>query len=502
MAIYDFPEYSDLGGISAAQRDTWEGEKALRAKYRYYYSGDVFREDVPFEAGTDQAETPPLYPVGMNLVKMLCVAQAEALYGEWEDDIVRFKVRQDAEENASTTSAIELASTILQANQWNAQAYECSLDREIYGGTAIKIGPDLAKPGFIRMGRMDLDSFYPVWDPDDPMELLQCWIKTTITREQCIAKYGFDPKKDKVDRVEYWDRKVYENRIDNKRIDAYSGGNPWKLVPIVYIPRLRSNAWWGDALTPDLMSVQDELNMRIADLGESLNYNSHPTRWGLNMPNAFNSTNFELGANAMWDLGRAIGQNTPVPQVGVLEIRNPVPERALDFLKFLYDWSRTSSFSPPIAFGEDEGGGQRSGRTLEIRMWPLIRTTRRSRAYMAAGLQRILYIIGVILRQKGIEGVQHSAGRFRDGSIVPAFWPMMPKDQAAIVDQVVKLMSIEPMPALSLSTAHKWLGLGPGETQRIHDMIDSPEYKQLVERAQRVMAQRQQSSSSNRSQER
>lgn len=496
MAIFDFPEYSDMGGISSAQRNTWEGEKALRAKYRRYYSGEVFREKVPLEAGTDQSETPSLYPVGINLIKMLCIAQSEALWGEWDDDIVRFKVRQDAEEDTSTTSAIELASTILQANSFNAQGYELTLDREAYGGAALKIGPDLSLPGYIRLNRVDLDSFFPIWDPERPEVLLECWIKTALTREQVKAKYGFDPKKDVVDRIEHWTPRSYETRVDDIRIDAYSGGNPWGLVPFVYIPRLRSNAWWGDALTPDLMQVQDELNMRVADLGESLNYNSHPTRWGVNMPHKFNETNFEVGPGAMWDLGKAIGAQSPMPTVGVLEIRSPIPERALDFLKFLYDWSRTSSFSPPIAFGEDEGGGQRSGRTLEIRMWPLIRTTRRSRAYMTAGLQRMMYIVGVILQQKKIEGVQHSSLKFLDGSVVPSFWPMMPKDQAAIVDQVVKLMSIEPVPAISLSTAHKWLGLGPGETVRIDEFIASDAFTKLQERAERVASATTQAKSS------
>jgi len=482
MAIFEFPEYSDLGGISAAQRDTWEGEKELRAKYRHYYSGDIFNEKVPLEAGIDSTDIPPLYPVGLNLVKMLCIAQAEALFGEWDEEIVRFCIRQDSAEDPVAAGAIELASTILQSNNFNAQGYEISLDRELYGGAAIKIGPELSLPGYIRLGRVNLDNFYPVWDPDRPEVLLECWIKTVMTKEQVKAKYGISTDKEIVERVEYWNPRRYENRVDDKRIDAYSGVNPWNVVPIVYIPRLRSNAWWGDALTPDLMAVQDELNMRVADLGESLNYNSHPTRWGVNMPHKFNVTNFEIGPGAMWDLGKAIGAQSPLPQVGILEIKNPIPERALDFLKFLYDWSTTSSFIPPIAFGKDDGGGQRSGRTLEIRMWPLIRTTRRSRAYMAAGFQRMLYIIGLILQQKKIAGVQHSSLRFLDGSIVPSFWPMMPKDQAAIVDQVVKLMSIEPVPAVSLATAHKWLGLGPAEQTRIEDFVASGTYDRLLER--------------------
>ena len=124
-------------------------------------------------------------------------------------------------------------------------------------------------------------------------------------------------------------------------------------MPFVYIPRLRSTNWWGDSLSEDIIPAQDELNMRVADIGESINYNAHPTRWGTNLPRAFNAKNFPLGPNAFWDLGRNLGNLEP--KIGLLETRDPAPEGVFKYVNFLYDWSRTSSFAPPISFGEDEG---------------------------------------------------------------------------------------------------------------------------------------------------
>ena len=482
MAYVHWPDWSDLGDISAVQKNSWEYQFMLRQAYRQYFTGAVFEERVPLEAGIDTSEkTPLLYPVGVNLVKLLALAQADSLFGEWEEDIVRFRIRQDEEESLSAKETIKLWAQILTDNDAQSMLHECAVDREVYGGCAIKIAPDLVMPGHIRLSRIDLDSFFPIWDPDDPNILLEVYVATRLTREQCLAKYGFDPGADKDDvwRIEHWTPTIYENRIDNHRIEEFSGVNPWGIVPFVYIPRLRTSMFWGDPITPDIMPIQDELNMRLADLGDAINYNSHPIRWGFNLPLSFNSSNFPIGPEAFWDLGRVLGNN-PEPTVGLLEAANPVPEPAFKFIEFIYDWSRTSAFAPPIAFGEDSGGGQRSGRTLEIRMWPLLRATRRSRGYMANGLKRIMKISARILEQKNFPNIsQHELARSVDGSVVPDFWPLMPKDQAALVDEVVKLLALRP-PAISLDTAQVLLGRGPAEVERIQKMMEDPDMREFL----------------------
>lgn len=489
MAYVHWPDWSDLGDISNVQKNSWEYQASLRMRYASYFTGDVFAERVPLESGIDSSEeTPLLYPVGVNLVRLLALAQADSLFGEWEEDIVRFRIRQDEEESKSGTETVKLWSQILTDNNAQSILHECAIDREVYGGCAIKVSPDLVLPGHIRLSRIDLNSFFPIWDPDNPDTLLEVYVATRMTREQCKAKYGFDigPDKDEVWRVEHWTIDTYENRIDNIRIEEYSGINPWGIIPFVYIPRLRTHTYWGDPITPDVIPAQDELNMRLADLGDSINYNSHPIRWGFNMPRSFDSSNFPIGPESFWDLGRVLGNNPP-PTVGLLEANNPVPEASFKFVQFIYDWSRTSAFAPPIAFGEDTGGGQRSGRTLEIRMWPLLRATRRSRGYMANGLKRIMNIAAKIFEQKDFPTIStHVIARSTDGSVVPDFWPLMPKDQAALVDEVVKLLSTRP-PAISIDTAQVLLGRGPAEVERIMEMIQDPEMKEfLIETTQQT----------------
>jgi hypothetical protein len=232
---------------------------------------------------------------------------------------------------------------------------------------------------------------------------------------------------------------------------------------------MRTSGWWGDALTPEVQRPQDELNATLADIGEAINYNSHPTRYGINLPRAFNGRNFPLGVNAFWDLGRAIG-SSPKPEVGMMEAKNPVPPQVFEYVRFIYDWTRTSSFAPAVVFGEDSGGAQRSSATIELRMWPLIKYTRRSRAYMSDGIRKMIWMTGKILKQKAFSSISRRAvERMIEGKIMPTFAEVLPPDHQAIVDEVVKLLSTEPK-SISEETAQKILQRGSGEVERIKQM--------------------------------
>jgi hypothetical protein len=475
MAI-NLPNWADLGldHLSDTIKYAWDYELMEIERYRYYYDGLVFDEKVEVE-GQIEGEAPLMFPVGLNLVQMLCLAQADAAFGEYEDQPVYFAVGKDHMADDSDNRAIELANLIVEGSDGASLFWEGELERNVFGGSAFKITPDFKARGKIRWSRVPRDQFFPIWDPGDPNVLLEAYVVTPMTAEQAAAKYGYtNPNNlDIVYYVEHWTRTAYESSINHEyRLNDYSGINPWGVVPFVYTPRYRLHTWWGESLSKEIIPVQDELNMRIADVGDAINYNAHPTRYGFNLPRDFNAKNYPLGPNSMWNLGRQIGSSPP-PEVGILEAKSAVANGVFDHIQFLYDWARTSSSAPPIAFGEDNGGGQRSGVTLEIRMWPLVKAIRRSRAYLRASLKRALYISGAILKQKDFDGIPKRAiDRFLDGTIVPRFYEVLPRDHSAIVDEVVKLLATDP-PAISLETALVILGRGANEQKRIVDMLQN-----------------------------
>ena len=470
-----FPPWSDLSTVSNQTRSGWEGEIALRTRFRKYFDGEVFRDRVRMSGETigDYNDMPLLYPLGLNMVKMICLAQTDALFGEWKDGIISFETKPDLVTGSDHERASGILNDILAHSNGNSMLWEIALDRNVYGGAVIKVSPSLVDKGHIKWTRIPLEAFFPVWDPDDPNILLECWVVVTMTGEQAKAKYGIGEGGPQiVTRVEHWTKTLYENILNGTRIDAYSGANPWGFVPYVYIPHYRSTHFWGISLTEDLIPIQDELNAVLADAGEAINYNSHPVRWGINLPRAFNAKNFPLSPNAMWDLGRQMPGGDK-PEIGILEANHPVSAETFQYIDFLYDWGRTTSFTPPVALGADEGGSQRSGQTLQIRMIPLLRANRRSRSYMGNGIQRIITMTGMILKQKNFPDIPSRAiEKMLTMEIVPHFAELLPMDHQAIVDEVVKLLSTEPQ-GISIDTAQKILGRGSGEVSRIkQDMKD------------------------------
>lgn len=468
MGLENIPYWSDIGGgVGKETRDDWSYHLNQLMLYEEYYSGDIFNKEVEDAEADD--DKPLLYPLGVNISKMLCLAMADAAFGEWKESIINFEPNQEAEVTEDVLESIKLMKHILRASRANSSIWEMELDRNKFGGGILKVAPGYRAPNYVVWNRIPAMEFFPVVDPEDEYKFLQVKVVAKISKEQAALKYGYDGDSDSVKCEEIWDLNKYEFKVADKRIDTFSGVNPYGVVPFVYIPRFRSSDWYGESLINDVYRSQDELNRRLADLGEAINYNAHPTRVGKNLPRRFNAKNFPLGRNALWDLGRAFAGG-PQPEVEMLEAKNPIPQGTFDFIKWIYDWSRTSVFAPPIAFGEDNGGGQRSGITLEIRMMPLLKAMRRSRAYMISGLEQAMDITARILEQKKVvsPGVVKV---LREKEVVPSFTSIMPRDQAAVVDEVVKRLSTNP-PTISLTSALKLLGSSVSEEDDIKKMMD------------------------------
>jgi len=264
-----------------------------------------------------------------------------------------------------------------------------------FGGTVLRVAKDHRREYGVRLERVPVASFYPVWSPDSYDDLIEAWIVTEIDAKAARAYFGIETQADPVRRVEHWTRDRYENWVDGKKIVRFSGEHRLKRIPFVYVPRLRSDSFYGEALTQDIMTVQDELNMRVADVGEAITYNAHPTKYGYNLPKDINDrTKFPFAPDRLWNLGNTLPGADP-PTLNTLESKNPVPEAAFSHINFVYDWARMAGYSPPVAFGEDEGS-QRSGATLQLRMWPLTRAIRRTRLYWKPAISQIIQLIMAI----------------------------------------------------------------------------------------------------------
>ena len=490
VSIASIPSYSDLGNSSNVTKNTWEAQLQRYSTYEYYYSGDVFDETVE---DSEIANPPSLYPVGINIVKMLTQSLADATFGEWDSLPVWFTGRKGLEESNDITDACKLMDQILFQSSTESAFLEMELHRMLYGASVLAIMPDIRSKG-VKWLPIKPTTFFPVFHPHDKNRLLQATVLTNITREQAKLVYGYETKKDEVLFEEYWDLKEHWVKLDGKlKVRKYTGRNPYGVVPFVYIPRMRSVSVFGDSVADDVIPVQDEINMRIADIGEAVNLNAHPTRYGKNLPKAFTTKNYPVGSDVLWDLGRSFGEHQP--EVGILEVKNPIPNGSQEHIEWLYDWVRTSTFAPPIAFGEDTGGGQRSGITLEIRMLPLIKAVRKHRAFLRTGLRSATYITGKILQQKDFARAR-VVNCLLNSDIEADFAEVLPRDRASLVDEVVKRLSTTP-PSISLASALKVLSSDASEEVRIQKMIEEYELDKEEQPQKEVEEAAQQKSENN-----
>ena len=469
MGLTDFPEWSDLGDlISRDVQDAWEARLASLTRYDYYFSGDVFEEYLDKEHPSDPDV--PLFPAGINLIKTISTTIADTMFGEERDELpFRFEPRRSGDENAGDEKAIELGHNILIDSNAGTAFWEMEMDRQIYGAGIIRVGIDLPSSTHIRWKRVRPETFMPVWDPEDENKLLEVYVATYMSFAQAKALFGYTGENERILYLEHWTQRIIETWLDGKPLKKEA--NLWGVVPFVYIPRIRTKNWWGNSITEDLIPIQDEFNMRLGDIGEIVSTNAHPIVWGLNLTREFVRKNFPRGSDKMWDLGRTQSGNDP--KIGILETQNAILQYAFQDLELLLQLCREAAGTPAIAFGSDDGGGQRSSDTLVVRLRPMVMSIARSRRYMTAGIKSLLSITSKISEQKSFRDIPITAAQ-RLARLVPSYNPVLPKSQPALVDEVVRLLSTDP-PSISLETAQVVLGRGSGEADRIRKMLKDEE---------------------------
>ena len=102
------PEFADMLGVSSSLMETWGQVRMQHAKANEYYSGYVFQKRVEIENG-DPTDAPLLYPVTVNLIKMLVTAMSDAELGEFEEGdtpiIFQSPQSEEPDENAKALSS-------------------------------------------------------------------------------------------------------------------------------------------------------------------------------------------------------------------------------------------------------------------------------------------------------------------------------------------------------------------------------------------------------------
>jgi hypothetical protein len=410
-----------------------------------WYSGEILEETV--SASEKEIE---LYPVKINPIRTAVQKHAYILFGEVEQSdrpLVFPRAIAPQGSDSGKKIAQETQDVLYQCwweNNGRSLQMENALISQIYGGCIFRLAYEIDDP--LRTVPIRIELVHPKFfvgrpDPSDMWKLEEAWIVKPISWDDA-KRYGVDQGEE----TEYWliehwtpsgmnflvNDQPAMRAVDGEWVDL-SGPNPFGVVPITYIPHMRSAGFYGDNLIDPLKGIVKELNLRVADFGDAISVDSHAY---LGMRNVQGAPQVQQLAPGLFVINLqaapSITGNESPPDI--FELRKPAASAPMAALvEELYKEYRREAFIPNVADGEDEGS-QRSGLTLATRFWPLLAHTNTERIYWTAGLDRLNRMILRMLMVKGDNGitVAHATMRLKED------WsPALPRDREVTVNEAV-----------------------------------------------------------------
>lgn len=427
----------------------------LRIEYQdlyQWFSGEALKE-TQVQGGI----TVEKYPIKMNPIKGAVFKHAHALFGEVSDDGRPLALPQldpgDISKKSQAQRGQDFLSTVWSESHGRAMMMRNAIISQILGGCIFKAS--YVPKTIFRTYPLRVESIYPsnfvgVPKSGEEFQLEEAWIIKPLGHDETRRKFGLDfPEEEPIYYVEYWNPDDYDVSINGKRLVTglrnsvgeeilYGGRNPFKFVPMVYIPRMRISGFYGESLiTDNVTAIVEEMNRRAADLGDSISDDSH---------NYYKL----VGSSQMPEIkeiapGVKILRVSPEPSISGKEqlpdfdqLGKPrASESMLKMYDLLYEQFRREVFIPAVADGEDEGS-QRSALTLAMRMWPLLSQTSIQRVIWGDGLAHLDNMLLRMAVEKEVAELPKGVTRMK---IERKWAPFLPTDREKFVTEMVNRAS-------------------------------------------------------------
>lgn len=433
----------------------WQSQNALYARVYPYYSGKIFDSAVQSNA---DGTTTAYFPLRINSVRKACVAHALHLWGLTSDaPHLRFLARSRKQKTSEaayekTQKVAEMLSAFFNSDNRPVLLREGARLFQIFGGVFFKIVPDANSSFGVSLNLVSPEYVYPIWDPTDYDKLLRVHIAFNLDLKQARTLYGYTGTVtgNTVQMVETWDQNEWRVTIgtdrsnrqvakdpatkkpmmgDNKLVDPNSGR---KVIPIFYLPRLRSGRYWGLSLADELRGLQNEFNSRMADQGDAVRFASQMHTWGRNLSRKRNPGPLRLPeGNEIFDAGDT-GPNGKDPHIESIPGPN-LSQSLAAYSERVEDIFYDQAGIPPVMRGIDEGS-QRSGVTLAARAIPTVSMVEDYRVTWAFACTQIGYaaMLTAYAYNEGIFGEYEVKQAYLSYQLSASFAPILPRDIDAI----------------------------------------------------------------------
>ena len=406
-----------------------------------WYSGAKLDDFVIDAAASKKIEK---YPIKINPLKGTCERHTSALFGQTLDSIryggVPVRILADVEKGKKKQGKIveKALKNVFEDNGGGALFISNGIISQYLRG-CVFAASWLPKEKRIGIFNPSPKEFIGFPKGANYWELREAWIVREITKDD-IAAYETEGTLSENDLkyyyTEHWTEDEYEIAINGQTVMfgnmPQKGINPFGIVPIEYIPHLRTTTFLGNSIISEMVKgVIREINLRWADTGDAVSDDAHQP---IAMRNVRGSIQVKsVDGRPILDLGSTTGLagNEANPDLLTVSLKT-ASDVMLKLGGELYNIYRREAVHPAVADGEDEGS-QRSSLTLSTRMWPLVTHAEMERIFWTVGLAKFCRILLKMMSVKKINEVteEHIAT-----PLIISWAPMLPVDRTALVNEV------------------------------------------------------------------
>jgi hypothetical protein len=456
MTILDTPAASAISyGTGPDRNDSYHrilNWEAMMDRRRGMSRLQRYREAWQYYTGEVLSEGDYVQPLQINYVEATCEAHASYLWGQWEpqDRLVAWTVKPKSNKKGDKDDRAKIADWIDELFVgYEDLFFSSGLNQSIYGSCVLRPRWDPVTDAVIPESVLP-EHFHCRWSAHDINDILDVIISYPIDREEAMNLYDVSGDPSYAAAVqgfaakyaiywEHWTRDKHQIWIDNKMV--LDEPNPLALfdengdvltpghIPFVHVPNVRAGGeFYGQSDIEAVLRLQDELNRKMADEGDIINYAAHPI---IQVKNYFGKVDrLPVGPDSIWDMGRE-------GEASYLSGGKPPVDIEAYVDKLLYIFQDLSRM-PAAAFGRSETA-QASALALAMEMMPVTQRVGWKRLHWRQGLIQYVHMAARVAESKGI--LPFALKDLFRYQLIPVFAPILPKDRSAQVSENVSLVS-------------------------------------------------------------
>ena len=427
----------DLEGFPYTQ---YEDQLAMYKIFEDWYEGIPLQITTLDEKTGKQVEK---YPIKINPLKGTCQKHAATVMGQGMDSIrfggLPFQLIPDVEKGKKKEGETikKALMKVFLANQLGATFQSNCITSQYYGGSLLQ-AKWVPKTASIEISTPNPKEFVGVPDGVNYWRLREGWIVKNIT-EADAKEYGYTPKYQETQflYIEHWTKEKFKIMVNGEVAKfpgsdlSQEGDNPFEMVPIIYIPHIRTSRFLGESIiTETVKGIIKELNLRMADIGDAVSVDSHGYIAVRNIRGNI-QTIFVGDGRPILNLGSTSGiGNDPVPDMFPIATKS-ASEPMSKFTEDLYKIYRREVNHPAVADGEDEGS-QRSSLTLAVRMAPLVSEAEIERLFYSVGITEFARILLTMMSMKSLHDIKKE---MIETMLIVQWQSMLPRDREALTTE-------------------------------------------------------------------